>query len=669
MLHAVPTEDHHKLGGDLALNARRAMVPTPSRIEWYRQRLKVMHPTELAHRVTQQVGLCWFRLSQGVTESSEETFSIKDISGYAFCRSEDPVLPELPWVDHIDPLTRDRLLAGGLDTPDSEWRWQPNPDIWHLAPDTERLWPRKLSSFIPYRAGNPYGDVRLAWEPSRLQQLVGLALLARRGDPSTASRAVVLLEAQLWGWVQANPVLQGIHYISAMECGLRILAASYAVDLARHMLTDRRRTWTAYLRLVRGHAAFILRKLSKHSSSGNHTIAEAVGLLYAGCLLAECPDATGWKEQGLQLLETQAPRQILPDGGGAEQGFAYLVFVADLIGLAIRLLDHRGEPPSMELCRAFTRARGTLRLLADRPEDVPPIGDADGGVALSRFLALLWSEPHRREESRPPVTILEDSGYSIISSAQGRHGFLMFDHGPLGMPPCFGHGHADALSVVFRYGGKDVLLDPGTGTYNGDPAWRTYFRSTRAHNTVTVDGLDQAEQTGTFLWSKPYEGRLVRQAELPGGGVILLATHDGYVTQTGVRHWRAVLYQPPAFWLVWDQLVGDGVHRLELNWHLGTDPYPQADGYRLLISGATVGLRIEGGLPHVHRGDLFPIHGWRSIRYGQREPISTLRTAVTTTLPHEFLTTIWLEGHPISGKPAEEILHDVRQWSLDACTS
>ena len=57
------------------------------------------------------------------------------------------------------------------------------------------------------------------------------------------------------------------------------------------------------------------------------------------------------------------------------------------------------------------------------------------------------------------------------------------DGGPHGFLSIAAHAHADALSVEVRYGGVDVLADPGTYCYHGDPAWRSYFRSTIAHNT------------------------------------------------------------------------------------------------------------------------------------------------------------------------------------------
>jgi len=57
---------------------------------------------------------------------------------------------------------------------------------------------------IPYLDGNPVGDVRVAWEPSHLQQLIALALIARGADDVDAKRAVALIEDQFLSWVTAN---------------------------------------------------------------------------------------------------------------------------------------------------------------------------------------------------------------------------------------------------------------------------------------------------------------------------------------------------------------------------------------------------------------------------------------------------------------------------------
>ena len=87
------------------------------------------------------------------------------------------------------------------------------------------------------------------------------------------------------------------------------------------------------------------------------------------------------------------------------------------------------------------------------------------------------------------------------------------DGGPHGYLSIAAHAHADALSVEVRYGGVDVLADPGTYCYHGEPAWRSYFRSTIAHNTVELDGQSQSGDGGPFLWLRHANGREIDVAD------------------------------------------------------------------------------------------------------------------------------------------------------------
>jgi uncharacterized heparinase superfamily protein len=75
----------------------------------------------------------------------------------------------------------------------------------------------------------------------------------------------------------------------------------------------------------------------------------------------------------------------------------------------------------------------------------------------------------------------------------------MIDAGPFGALHA-GHSHSDTLSMVLRSGNADILIDPGTYTYTGEPEWRDWFRGTRAHNTICIDGRDQAVPRGPFRW-------------------------------------------------------------------------------------------------------------------------------------------------------------------------
>ncbi|MEX5219706.1 MAG: heparinase II/III-family protein, partial [Nitrospira sp.] len=235
--------------------------------------------------------------------------------------------------------------------------------------------------------------------------------------------------------------------------------------------------------------------------------------------------------------------------------------------------------------------------------------------------------------------LFENTGYSAVRD-HSNDMQMIFDHGSLGMGPCYAHGHADALAVVLSRGHEDILIDPGTYTYTGDQNWRTYFRSTRAHNTVLVDDLDQAVQETAFMWSHPYRAELVHKEKTPEGKVILLARHDGYKKRVGVTHWRAVIFEPPGCWLIWDRLVGSGDHRLELNWHLGVEPRLESDRYLLQIDECRLALVVEGMGPPYPAATIR--NGWRSRHYGIKEPISTLQTHYTGMLPYEFSTRLWV---------------------------
>ena len=102
-------------------------------------------------------------------------------------------------------------------------------------------------------------------------------------------------------------------------------------------------------------------------------------------------------------------------------------------------------------------------------------------------------------------------------------------HGPHGYLSIAAHAHADALAVEVRVGGVDVLADPGTYCYGAEPAWRAYFRSTVAHNTLEVGGVDQSVAAGPHLWTRQARAELEEVAGLDGGPVAeWRAAHHGY---------------------------------------------------------------------------------------------------------------------------------------------
>jgi hypothetical protein len=238
------------------------------------------------------------------------------------------------------------------------------------------------------------------------------------------------------------------------------------------------------------------------------------------------------------------------------------------------------------------------------------------------------------------------------------------------MPPLYNHGHADALSITLSLNGMPIIVDPGTYRYNGEPDFRRYFKGTRAHNTVTVDGEDQAVQETGFIWSRPYRACLT-EAKMVEGAFILDACHDGYKRLgSPLVHRRRMLVSDRGIYLIRDSFAGSGSHDFELNFHLhptmrvengnngwviskdegmqvhiaSHDPLQFASGWRNPILGwysSAYGVLEESGvLRGVKRGEAGEICFLTVIRWGADGEAADRASSSRDNIPAEFLTEI-----------------------------
>src|SRR5690606_3552585 len=100
------------------------------------------------------------------------------------------------------------------------------------------------------------------------------------------------------------------------------------------------------------------------------------------------------------------------------------------------------------------------------------------------------------------------------------------DLAPVGPDYLPGHAHADTLSFELSVGGERVFVDSGTSTYQAGQV-RDFQRSTRAHNTVVIDGLNSSDVWGAFRVGQRARvfDVLVQETE---GYLFVSAAHDGY---------------------------------------------------------------------------------------------------------------------------------------------
>jgi len=575
------------------------------------------------------------------------------------------------------------------------------PD-WLRDPVSGGRWPLTFWADVDFRETGGFGDPRYVWEVNRHHHLVTLArAYALSGEARFATR----VWRDIVSWIEVNPPLFGINWSSPLEVAIRLMSWAMALDLigADGALEGDAASVAASVSLQAGHLSD---NLSVYASSrNNHLIGEAAGLLVAGAKFPFLRRAESWSRAGRRVLERELIAQVSADGVTREQAFQYESFVLEFGLLGMAATASMGTSLASECVETMGRMSRFLGDVSGMGGVPPGVGDGDGGrgfalsdsavrqaaqAAAAGALAAgetprrgaaadlepaLWlfgpdavnelagRHADRREpvDEGPPASCFFAEGGYFVPRGERQHGVI--DCGPLGYLSIAAHGHADCLSLSVSHRGRWVLVDPGTYCYHRDALWRDHFRSTHAHNTVSVDGLNQSEILGPFMWGRRARAEQIAWVTTRGFDYFEGA-HDGYASAGGVRHRRSVLFGKRGYWLVVDHLEGEGRHRIDATFQLARG-FSREPGSGLVFAsddGLAVEFRtwLPGGMTaEIIEGADSPPRGWVSDGFGQKDPAPAVVAGGVVELPVTLLTAVI----PFDGKNAIDVECLTGEWS------
>lgn len=216
-------------------------------------------------------------------------------------------------------------------------------------------------------------------------------------------------------------------------------------------------------------------------------------------------------------------------------------------------------------------------------------------------------------------TAFPDSGIYIL-----RHDniYLVVSASTTGVKGLGPHKHNDSLSFEFCIGNQPIIVDPGTYCYTGNPEQRFTFRSTRAHNTIMVDNLEQNDLNGSmFALAKNQVHPKVILWKTTKDYDLLDIKHNGYERLPNpVIHRRIFeLNHRRRALIIKDIITGKGKH--DLAYYLHFSP-----GLALKLTVAdksSATISVKGHEFHFHATAPFVAiteEGWVSYRYNVKEP-------------------------------------------------
>jgi Heparinase II/III-like protein/Heparinase II/III N-terminus len=491
---------------------------------------------------------------------------------------------------------------------------------------------------VPYLNTEKAGDHKNIWELNRHQHLV---LLAQAFLFSGKERYLDAIYAQLESWWSQNPYQRGINWTSALEVAFRAFSWIWIFHFAGDQMTPEFRA--RFLNSLCQHGYHLENNLSFYFSPNTHLLGEAVVLHALGRLFPSFPAAKRWVQLGDQTVIHQMERQVRADGSYFEQSTYYHVYALDMF-----LFHALLSSPSPDYLASLARMANFLHAVLGPERKLAFLGDDDGGrwfhpfgprdefgrATLATCSVFLkgqdWTYTDQDlypqaawfvgkfEDSAPGSHDSQNFSHSGICIFQNERSHIIFDAGPFG-PGRAGHSHSDALSIVVRHGEFKILVDSGTYTYVGNAALRNAFRGSSAHNTIQIDGKDQANPVGPFWWSNPAKVTLLSwESNAVENSALGRCAYEGFV------HQRLVRFIKPNLLLILDRVDGpEEPHELDQFWHLGSEEASD----RLYF----------GSEPELQQVLHSPV-------FGVKERALCLRVKRRTTLPAMLATAIVLDG-------------------------
>jgi hypothetical protein len=488
---------------------------------------------------------------------------------------------------------------------------------------------RSYFRLIPYLDVNRSGDHKWIWELNRHQHLV---VLAQASLFSRDSRYVTEIERQLSDWLCRNPFGRGINWASALEVAFRSVSWLWIFHLAGGQLSSELRD--GLLQSIYLHGLYLENNLSFYFSPNTHLLGEAVALHAIGVVMTQFPESSRWRRKASLVVEEQMRVQVRGDGSHFEQSTYYHVYALDMF-LFHAVLSN----PSEEYRSALAQMAAYLDALLGHDRRLPVLGDDDGGrwfhpygdrAAFGRgslaacnayfgggqwlcdeadywSMACWWlkADPYATGSHETASQLFPDAGKAILRTDRSK---VIVDCGRLGRGSA-GHSHAGCLSLVAAVDDEEILIDPGTYTYIGNIQDRNHFRGTAAHNTIRIDGRDQADPAGPFRWENAPEVRVLRFETSAAEDIV-----EAECFYRGFQHRRYLCFLKPSVILVADTIAGarNDEHLVEQFWHLGSADAAQ----RFTFSDSA---------------DL--LSDWRSRCFGQRGQSPVLRVRLGRRFP------------------------------------
>jgi heparan-sulfate lyase len=424
------------------------------------------------------------------------------------------------------------------------------------------------SAYPPYFCGDdinwntrPVPDNEWVWQLNRMYFWDAMARAYwHTGDEKYAKE----WGAQLIDWTQKNPNDEEHKYAwRSIEAGIR---GHSWTNLFQYFIDSPSFTpevLVAFLNSCYDHAEYLM---TQYRSKSNWGLMEAEGMSFIAITFPEFQNALKWRTEAIRRLNNEINLQVYPDGHQRELAIGYHLGCIQWFMRTYELAKLNN------LENAFPESYlKTIELMCEVPMKIglpdgtnAQFGDAWAGKpGQHKEQFQEWAKMFHRDDflylatggqkgHKPDSTAyaLPYSGiYSMRSGWDKDAVCLVLKCGPNGG----GHCQPDNGTFTLYAGGRTLMPDAGSYIYSGDPENRAWFRQTKVHQTLTLNGKNSQYAPKLLLWK-------------PGDNLdILVVENQSYEK---LAHRRSVFFVDKKYFVVVDQAFGKATGDVDIHFQL-----------------------------------------------------------------------------------------------------
>jgi len=291
---------------------------------------------------------------------------------------------------------------------------------------------------------------------------------------------------------------------------------------------------------------------------GNHLFINAKALFFSAALFQLNNNNKIYK-RAISILNKELDEQFLTDGAHFELSPMYhSLAMEDLLDLLSITNNLPSTFPKEKIRIKFLKGMDWLKTMIYKNEELSHFNDCANGIApkyseLKIYANHLGLDLSIQENNN--FYYHSDSGFIVFEDNDSH---LVADVAKIGPSYLPGHAHADTLSFELAIFGQRIIVNSGTSVY-GISLERSRQRSTSAHSTIEIDGLNSSEVWSGFRVARraiPFNIEITPHA-LQKNNVSFNASHDGYKRlKNNPIHKRTWIFNKNE-WFIEDEISGN----------------------------------------------------------------------------------------------------------------